>query len=167
MLEILGRKESVRHVLNYMFESHNTKERICSTGPLNRQEEWMNEQRMMCLCSVGVGVLLLAATELTDVELNCKCQKEFREIQVGKREPTSSSLPSRMYPSQRPDWPGLLEIAAYRRPAPNWVVSAGSIFDSFLRSSNFRTTAADFFFSSSPSAAAWVVFASFVETGCA
>jgi hypothetical protein len=43
---------------------------------------------------------------------------------------TSSSLPSKTYPSARPDCPGRLEIEAYRRPAANCDSRRGSILAS-------------------------------------
>ncbi len=61
--------------------------------------------------------MFLARTDPPQVELgNIVSQQRDTENVMP---PTSSSLPSRMYPSARPDCPGRLEMMAYSRPAPN------------------------------------------------
>ena len=73
------------------------------------------EQVVMYSCPVRM--LLLPCSDFPNVELGPKSTQRSRGRNA--RTHTSNSLPSRMYPSLRPLCPGRLEMAAYRRPAPN------------------------------------------------
>ena len=73
------------------------------------------EQVIIYSCTVRM--LLLPSSNLPNVELNSN--EHFARVCRNARARTSNSLPSKMYPSLRPLCPGRLEMAAYRRPAPN------------------------------------------------
>ena len=73
------------------------------------------EQVVVYSCTVRM--LLLPRSNFPNVKLGPGQHDDRAGHNARAR--TSSSLPSRMYPSLRPLCPGRLEIAAYRRPAPN------------------------------------------------
>lgn len=75
------------------------------------------EQATMYSCTVRM--LLLPCPNLPNVELNPRVSVRSDRMGYNPAPLTSNSLPSRMYPSLRPLCPGRLEMAAYRRPAPN------------------------------------------------
>lgn len=71
--------------------------------------------------------------------LPCHARPPFA-TPLPRHRPTSSSLPSRMYPSHLPLCPGLLVMAAYRRPCLNWFSSWRSSLADSLRSVKMRWT---------------------------